>query len=289
MTPDLPWVNPVGGLGDTLMLSGVLKLAHEAAPERRVNLVTRTKYPPLLAGHPIIAHIGHPPPGAALVATDYWRAPGFGAPGARAFQLLAGLCGLAPPVPERLYVPFPLVADPILAARLPWARQNVLIGPTSDSPRKHAAWWCWEEVTTRLRADGVFVAQAGRRGDPHVRGAYSLLGLTTPREIIGLMPRFDAVLTVDSFLMHAAEVAGVPAVVLWGPTDPRTYGYADHVHLAATPCAEHGDCIAPANSQVYATPCPKGPAHCLHALEPAPIAQAVAGLLARPRPVSQAT
>ena len=53
------WIDPVGGLGDTLMISGVLKRAIEAEPARKFNLVARTKYGPILKGHPSIAHIGH--------------------------------------------------------------------------------------------------------------------------------------------------------------------------------------------------------------------------------------
>lgn len=279
---DRPWVNAVGGLGDTLMLAGVLKHVVDRDPERRFNLIARTKYPPLLAGHPAIAHIGHPPVGASIQPTDYWRHESFGPPDQRAYQVLARMFDLAPPVPESLFVPFPLtVDDPILEGLIPWQQRNVLLSSTSDSPRKELSVHLWEEVAARLRAQGVGVVQVGRRHDPYVRGCFSLLGLTTPRQLIGLLGRFEAAVTCDNFIMHAAHLCGVPAVVLWGPTDHRVYGYSGQIHLQAPPCADAHLCIAPANSEVYSTPCPKDECHCVDALGPDAIERAVLDELGR--------
>jgi ADP-heptose:LPS heptosyltransferase len=278
---ELPWLNPVGGLGDTLMLAGVLKQVVDRDPSRRFNLVTRTKYPPLLRGHPAIARVGHPPSGAVLVHTDYWHDAEFGRPEHRAYQILARMLGLATPAPEELYVPWPTdEEDPVLFARIPWQRRNVLLGPTSESPRKLPALPRWEAMVAALRGTGVGVVQVGRDHDPYVRGAFDLRGLTTPRQAIGLVHRFDAVLTVDSFLMHAAHLCGARAVVLWGPTDHRVYGYAEQIHLQAPPCPDAHACIAPGNSQVYATDCPKGEAHCLDGVPLEAVLDAVQAALA---------
>jgi ADP-heptose:LPS heptosyltransferase len=199
--------------------------------------------------------------------TDYWHDPAFGQPGERAFQILASMFGLRRPVDEKLWVPWSLDQnDPVLHACLPWKKKNILLCPTSESPRKQMAFERWEAIVDRLRCDDFLVVQLGRRNDPHVRGTYSLLGLTTTRQAITLMRRFDLVLGVDNFLMHAAHLCEVPAVILWGPTDHRVYGYAGHVHMQAPACANLKDCIAPHNSHVYATECPKGPAHCMDQL-----------------------
>ena len=280
-----PWVNPVGGLGDTLMLAGVLKQVVDRDPARRFNLVTRTKYPPLLRGHPAIVGIGHPPPDAVLLHTDYWHDPAFGPPESRAYQILAHMFGLEPPVREELYVPWPLREDdPVLHERIPWARHNVLLGATSESPRKQPTPLRWEEIVGALRATGLGVVQVGRDHDPYIRGAFNLLGLTRPRQVIGLIHKFDVVLTVDSFLMHAAHLCGKPAVVLWGPTDHRVYGYQGQIHLQATPCSDAHECIAPGNSQVYATECPKGEEHCVGQVPVEAVVAAVHDALGRGRP-----
>ncbi|MBI5477449.1 MAG: hypothetical protein HY906_01260 [Deltaproteobacteria bacterium] len=287
--PELPWVNPVGGLGDTLMLAGVLKQVVDRDPSRRFNLVTRTKYPHLLRGHPAIVEIGHPPPGAVLQHTDYWHDAAFGPPENRAYQILARMFGLETPAPDELYVPWPTREDdPVLFGRIPWRTRNVLLGPTSESPRKQPTPPRWEALVRALRAAGLGVVQVGTAGDPYIRGAFSLLGLTTPRQVIGMIHRFAAVLTVDTFLMHAAHLCVAPAVVLWGPTDHRVYGYPEQIHLQAPPCSDAHECIAPGASQVYGTECPKGENHCLDEVPLEAVIAAVHDAVGGGRPPSSA-
>lgn len=264
---DLIWIDPVGGLGDALMISGVLKQIVEGDPSRRFNLVDRTKYRRILEGHPAIHEIGHPPSGATLIRPSYWDEPEFGQPGARAYQILARMFGLEAPVQERAYFPGELEDDPILVSAIPWKRFNILVGQSSDSPRKQMSIPRWESLIAMLNAQDVLAVQATKSSDRYIRGTYSLLGLTTPRQLISLMRRFDAVITADSFLMHAAHLCAVPAVVLWGPTDHQVYGYAGQIHLQAKMNCEFPDgCIQPGRGNVYSTDCPRESEHCVDAI-----------------------
>jgi radical SAM protein with 4Fe4S-binding SPASM domain len=281
---ELTWISPIGGLGDTLMISGVLKQVSEKDPTRKFNLVRRTKYPPFLEGHPAIAHIGHPPPGARFISTNYWNHEDYQRPGARAYQILARIFGLTPPVEERLYVPGELQDDPVLMDLIPWKSPNVLICQSSDSPRKQMGIDRWESLVERLNRDKIGVVEAGRMRDRYVRGAYSLLGLTTPRQLISLLRRFDAIVTADNFIMHVAHLCGVPAVVLWGPTDHRVYGYSGQVHLQAKmDCEYPGGCLGPGNGHLYQVDCPRGAAHCMNTLELATIYNSLKSLLKKPK------
>lgn len=260
------WINPIGGLGDTLMLSGVLKQVVDRDPSRVFNLVTRTNYGQILRGHPAIACIGHPPPGAAILGTDYWAHQDYGAagPAGRAYQVLARMFGLANPVEERLYVPWELVDDQELMHSIPWKEVNVLICPASSSRRKEMHPRRWEELVELLRADGQGVVQAGTIHDHYIRGAHNFLGLTTPRQAISMLRRFQLVITADNFFMHAAHLLGIPAVVIWGPTHHRIYGYQGQIHLQAQPACDHAQgCVGPGRGYLYATPCPHGTSHCI--------------------------
>lgn len=262
------WINPIGGLGDTLMISGVLKQVSEKYPSRKFNLVDRTKYGPILEGHPAIAQIGHPPPGAGLLSTNYWDHEDFQQLGGRAYQVLARIFGLETPVEERLYVPWDFQDDAVLMELIPWRQSNVLICQSSDSPRKQMGLEKWESLVEMLKRDETGVVQVGKMKDRYVRGAYSLLGLTTPRQLISIVRHFDAVVTADNFIMHASHLCGVPAVVLWGPTDHQVYGYSGQIHLQAEMnCEYSGGCIGPGRGDLYQTDCPEGPAHCLNKLQ----------------------
>lgn len=269
-SPELPWINPIGGLGDTLMISGVLKQVVEQDPTRKFNLVFRTKYRPILEGHPAIAHIGHPPPGSQLViyTTNYWEHEDYRQPGKRAYQVLARIFGLTPPVAERLYVPWEFQDDPVLMKLIPWKKRNVLISQSSDSPRKQMGLERWESLVEMLAQEDIGIFQAGRNRDRCVRGAYSLMGLTSTRQLISLVRHFDVVVTGDNLLMHAAHLCGIPAVVLWGPTSHLVYGYSGQIHLPARmECEYPGGCIEDRDGgHLYQIDCPRGPAHCMDTL-----------------------
>jgi len=260
-----PWINPVGGYGDALVLSGVLKQVVDHYPARRFNLVRRTRYQSLLEGHEAIASIGHPPKGSRILHTTHWEmeVPGPGL--LRPYQILAHAYGLPTPIREKFYVPGIPEEDPFFYSTIPWGKVNVLISPLSNSPRKEMDPGIWNEVVEMLRKEGCFVMQGGMEGDVRIRNTFSLRGLTTPRQLLSLLRKIDLVITVDNFTMHAAQAMGRPAVVIWGPTSKENFGYPGQVHLQAPPPCGPGNCFSrnPGRGEkMYGTRCDHPGGHC---------------------------
>ena len=276
-----PWINPVGGFGDMLMFSGVLKLAHDRHPERKYNLIRRSNYLTFLKGHPAIEVIGWPEKGVPLARTDYWSMEELGPGPQRPFQILARGYGVETPVEERLYVPGEIPDDPLLWDSLPSKDVNILIAPSSDSPRKATSPHIWHRTVELLKREGMFAVQAGRMHDVHIRPAWSLLGLTTPWQLLSLVKRCSAVVTSDNFIMHAAHLTGTPAVTVWGATHHEVYGYPEQIWLQMPKACGMGpyeDCIGPARNdggRLYGTPCPHGEKHCVDHVRPEDILDAV--------------
>lgn len=276
----VPWINPVGGIGDMLMLSGVLRQVVQRDHRQRFNLVRRTRYVGIFEHHEAIATIGHPPKGAPMKHTTYWSMEALGSGLQRPYQVLARAFGLDTPIPEQLYLAGAVAPDDPLLQRIPWRQLNVVIAPATDSPRKAVPAATWHELVERLTNDGAFVMQVGLAADLRIRNAYSLLGLTTAQQLVSLLRRCDLVVTVDSFVMHAAHLAAAPTVALWGPTDHRVYGYQDQTHLQAPlDCrpARGLSCIDPANNrdgEVYGTQCELAARHCMNSLDAARIHEA---------------
>jgi ADP-heptose:LPS heptosyltransferase len=265
------WINPVGGLGDVLMISGVLKLVHDQFPDRRYKLVRRTKYSTFLKGHPAIDYIGYPPANSKnIITTDYWSDWPMGGGKDRAFQRLAARFGLETPVKEELYVPFEIEKDSFLERAVPWEAKNVLIAPFSDSPRKMMPFEAWERLVWLLKEDNYFVLQGGRSMEIPIRGAYSVLGATDPKQMLYLIKKCDLVITADNFVMHAAKLLDTPAVVLWGPTQRIVYGYENHSHIEAPldHCEIKDKCLGPHVPENYSTPCPLEVEHCMNKIDP---------------------
>jgi len=259
------WIDLVGGWSDSLLVSGILKQVHEQDPSQQFNLVERTRSRAILEGHPAIAAIGNPPPGARLIRTDYWNHLEYQGEYRRAYQVLAGIFGLEIPIEERVYVPWEFQENSVVIDAIPWKTLNVLIAPSSESPRKEIPVPIWEQVVEMLSAASVLVVQATILQGHYIRGAYSLLGLTGPKELISMINRFDVVITSDTFMMGASHLCGVPAVVLWGPTDPKTHGFPEQTHLqAALDCEYSGGCLRHENSDRTSSKCPLGDEHCMN-------------------------
>jgi ADP-heptose:LPS heptosyltransferase len=261
----LPWINPVGGLGDMLMLSGVLKQLYDVRGKPSHNMVRRSKYTPLFQGHPAIAHIGIPPKGATIVGSDYWSWEPLGPGNQRAYQILARRFDIPIPAKEILFFPAGSGINFSLMEFIPWGSKNIVIAPTSDSPRKMAPIALWEKIVAMLLQKKFFVVQIGAQNEIAIRGAYSLLGLTTPHEAIEIIKKADAVITVDNFAMHAAHLCNANAVVLWGPTSSDVYGYEGQQHIRSDKghCDKADACLGPGLAQNYATPCPLKTKQCM--------------------------
>jgi hypothetical protein len=257
-TRGLPWINPVGGLGDILMLSGVLKQLYDVMGKPFYNMVRRSKYTPLFQGHPAIAQIGIPPKGVTIVGSDYWSWEPLGPENQRAYQILARRFGIPTPAKESLFLPPGSGKTPSIMEFVPWGSKNIVIAPTSDSPRKMAPIELWEKIVGILVQKKVFVVQIGAQNEIAMSGAYSLLGVTTPQEAIAIIKKADAVITVDNFAMHAAHLCNVKSIVLWGPTSSEVYGYKGQRHVVSDKghCAYADSCLGPGLAQNYATPCP---------------------------------
>ena len=271
------WINPIGGLGDMLMVSGVIKQMIDRIGTK-FNLVRRSYYRPMFKNHPAIKTIGFPPEGSRIIGTDYW-AHGLDEKHNRPYQILARLFGLPTPVEEKLYFPDEPNIDKILEGIVPWSKKNIVLMAGSDSPRKMMSQERWGKLVRKLKEDGFLVMQVGKMYETYIKGTYSLLGLTSPGQLISLIRRADVVITIDSFAMHAAHLTGTPAVVLWGPTSPEIYGYPRQIHLREEfHCDESNQCLGPETPKNYNKPCPLETQHCMNLIPVDKIYEAVLSL-----------
>jgi ADP-heptose:LPS heptosyltransferase len=257
------WINPVGGLGDTLMLSGILKQVVDKHPGRKFMLVRRPGYMAILEGHSAIAGTGFPKPGEEILSTDYWAKEPLGSGGQRPMQILGRMFGLEGIIREEHYFAGKIRHDPLIDW-IPWGSKNIVIAPGSASPRKEWGHRKWEELARRLRQSGFFTVLMGSANQDYVHHTYSILGLTKAGQVFSILRRADLVITVDCFIMHASYYVKKPAIILWGPTKSGTYGYPGQNHLySGSPCADAEACIGPGKGDLYTSPCPRGMEHCV--------------------------
>lgn len=262
------WINPTGGYGDILMLSGVLKQCLDKNPELKFNVVRRAIYTDLLKGHPAIKRYGYPPKNANIITTDYWLKEKLGVNNQRPYQILARLFGLQTPIEEELYLSGEYNNEDRLLQDFVLKDYNkiAIIAPSSISPRKMTDPMIWHNFVEKLKRKGMFIIQVGQRNDIYIKGTYSLLGLTTLRQLISLMIKSDVIISVDNLIMHAAHLIKKPAIIIWGPTNYKVYGYTEQTHIQCPTnhCELRNTCLGPDFPENYYTPCPFHNTHCMN-------------------------
>lgn len=264
------WIDPVGGLGDILMLSTAIKKAYDKYG-KKFHMSRRSHYTQFFVGHPAIEEIGNPPEDADIVCNDYWSRPDFNNMNNKALNIVFKIFGVDDCDTDLLYLPNrdADVATDLLIKNIPWGQKTVAISFSSESPRKMMHPIKWHIIVEKLLAQQCFVLQVGGYGDIPIRGAYSLLGVTTPLQICEVLKHVDLVITPDNFIMHAAKLVNKPAIALFGPTEPERYGYQNHICLRAerSNCEFANECLGPHVSDNYATQCPKNEGHCMNSFD----------------------
>ncbi|MEW8437560.1 MAG: glycosyltransferase family 9 protein [Candidatus Thiodiazotropha taylori] len=253
---DYPWIKPAGGLGDALMLSGVLYQVFQKFPIRKFNLINTNNFHSILFDHPAIAQIGFPSADAEILSTEYWTHKLFNEnSNLHAYTILARMFGINDQKEMKLFVPSkvqhknslrPFTSD----------KTKIALGPTSASPRKVMSKKKWNEVAMKLDDLGYFTILLSDDTDFFINTSYSLQGATTPLEAIEILRQCDFLIASDSFLMHAAHLVGIPSIILWGPTDPYRYGYPGNIHIRAQPlCPDRKYCLSNPTNESYKLPC----------------------------------
>ena len=143
----------------------------------------------------------------------------------------------------------------------------------------------YAELAVRLAGDSVDTVVVGGPDDTWVSKAFEgvdrvidLVGRTSLPDLLAVYTACDAVVTHDSGPMHLARLAHVPAVALFGPTDPQWFVPPEHtgttvlVGGGVLPCR-------PCYDGKRFTDCPSSA--CMHEIRVEQVHAAVAALLAR--------
>jgi len=120
-------------------------------------------------------------------------------------------------------------------------------GDAKRWPAQHFA-----ELAVRLEADGIKTVLVGSRAEQSLAAqientspARSLAGHTDIEELAALLSRASVVVSGDSGPLHLATALGIPAVAVYGPTDPSING----------PIAWKGQAVTVLRRDLACSPC----------------------------------
>lgn len=264
------WINPVGGMGDIIMLSTAIQRSYEKYG-KKFSIARRAQYTDFFQNHPAVQEIGNPPIDSAIVCNDYWMRSEFQDVNNKALAINLKIFGVEPSEDDSLYIPEQEIQEStrILLDTIPWQKKNVMIVCSSESLRKTMHPIKWHIIVEKLSAQQCFIVQVGRMGEMHIQNTYSLLGATKPLQVVELLKKVDLLITLDNFVMHAAKVTGTPTIALFGPTEVSRYGYTNHICIQAdhSYCEFSDKCLGPHVADNYATPCPLEDRHCMNTFD----------------------
>jgi len=93
-----------------------------------------------------------------------------------------------------------------------------------------------QDLTNALIDMGYMVGSIGHKNQFLPKGAQQI---SFPiRAITALIPHVEAIITIDSFLLHASACFknGTPTMALWGGTNPVVLGYPWHTNIVREVC-----------------------------------------------------
>ena len=108
----------------------------------------------------------------------------------------------------------------------------------------------WERLVKEM--PGVTFIQVGHPDEPYVKGALDWRGKHKTRESLVLIKYARSFVGVDSSFAHATNAFGLPGVILFGDSNPATWGHDNNINiykdLRCSPCYYY----------LWSHPCPYG-------------------------------
>lgn len=166
----------------------------------------------------------------------------------------------------RLYDIAPMVASKKYVVLTP--QSNAKLFDFSDISRtKYWAVERWQEVIDFIKEtyDYDVIHLTGDEVHDEFEGVVRIRNLPF-REAWSWIAGAELLLSIDTMAAHVAAALNIPSIVLWGRTDPETYGYEkDNILNFAGKCPESHNCHGGIKWQQDKTQCPLEDHPCMYA------------------------
>lgn len=143
-------------------------------------------------------------------------------------------------------------------------RPLLLISTGSSDRQKEYPVPYWQEVVDGLHAHATIIELSA--GPSALKGTEVIRPMPNLRGTAALYKRMSCIITVDSFPNHLACAVGVPAVVLFGPSNQEVFGHSANTNIRVSACP-------PCSDTPRRIECKRS--RCLEEISPSCIVQAV--------------
>lgn len=116
----------------------------------------------------------------------------------------------------------------------------ICINPSSAIKIKEWSHYKWEKII-KLYPQKTFI-QLGLNKEKYINGAIDFRGKYSLREQLSILYNSKIYIGLDSFWNHAAKAFNIKSVILFGPSDPKVWGYDENINIykktRCSPCID---------------------------------------------------
>jgi len=232
------------GYGDTILASVVLNYYQDKYPDADIGVFA--KFPHLFEfnlfymppkfysqsqGHDVDFFEKYAQPADIIVRTDYWRYQIYCNMPKHALLMMQETAGIKPA--KWIYPKINLSdKDKEFGQLLVNKLKKPVITIHAQTARNHKNWPVnkWRELIERLKKNYDFV-QIGQGHEKLIDGAINCLGKLSFHQSLAIMKYSKLFIGSDSVWNHATSVAKTKGVVMFGNTDPASFGYNHNYNI----------------------------------------------------------
>uniref|UniRef100_UPI00404714BC glycosyltransferase family 9 protein n=1 Tax=Roseivirga sp. TaxID=1964215 RepID=UPI00404714BC len=210
-----------GGLGDAIMATTVVEALKKKYPKTQFFL--STGFPEVFDEVKYVKHSLFSFPVIWLSYTHYDLYPWRRKATIHYSAMMAKLAGVHGNLSDKIHLNFDTKRHQEFINTHVKGKRFMVIQPHAGEwfPQKNWSISKWNDLVGILKSRGYLVYQIGTAKEQHINGTIDFRGKTSILESLILLKNASFLIGVNSFAEQAAWAFNVPAIILYGPTNPH--------------------------------------------------------------------
>jgi ADP-heptose:LPS heptosyltransferase len=210
-----------GGLGDAIMATAVVEALKREYP--KIQFFLSTGFPEVFDEVERVRHSLFSFPVIWLSYTHYDLYPWKRKATIHYSMMMAKMAGVNANLSDKIHLNIDSVRHQAFINTHIKGNRFIVIQPYAGEwfPQKNWSTNKWTDLVGILKAKGYLVYQIGTSKEQHIFGAVDFRGKTSILESLVLLKYSKLLIGVNSFAEQAVRSFNVPAIILYGPTNPH--------------------------------------------------------------------
>lgn len=210
-----------GGLGDAIMATAVVEALKREYP--KIQFFLSTGFPEVFDQVELVRHSLFSFPVIWLSYTHYDLYPWKRKATIHYSVMMAKMAGVYRNLSDKIYLSIDIKRHQVFINSYVKGKEFIVIQPNAGEwfPQKNWSTNKWTDLVGILKSRGYLVYQIGTAKEPYIYGTVDFRGKTSILECLVLLKYANLLIGVNSFAEQAVRSFNVPAIILYGPTNPH--------------------------------------------------------------------